>query len=116
MIVQVSVLTKVLDESIAFYEKYMGFQIIKDVRPFGPPIVFMAESADDPATLELIGSEKPYQGEGVYLGIHDDDPDKKRALFIEKGLEVSEIAEPEPGVRLFFVKDPNGLQVKVTSA
>ena len=92
MIVQVSVLTKVLDESIAFYEKYMGFQIIKDVRPFGPPIVFMAESADDPATLELIGSE------------------------IEKGLEVSEIAEPEPGVRLFFVKDPNGLQVKVTSA
>ena len=54
MIVQVSVLTKVLDESIAFYEKYMGFQIIKDVRPFGPPIVFMAESADDPARKAAI--------------------------------------------------------------
>ena len=116
MIMQVSLLTKDLEGSISFYEKYMGLKIVKDVRAFGPPIVFMAASEDDQASLELIGSDKPYNGEGVYLGIHHDDPDKKRALLIEEGLEVSEIAEPEPGVRLFFVKDPNGLQVKITSA
>ena len=113
MVSHISVHTKDLQKSISFYEKYIGIRIVRDLRKLGAQIVFMAADEDDETRLELIQSEKAYQGSGISVCFLSDHFDEQREYYIREGLMVTDITSPAPGVRFFFVTDPNGLQVQI---
>lgn len=115
MISHITLNAKSLDESIAFYEKYIGLKIAGDLRPNGMPIVFMAAEEGDQTRLELIQSDEPFSGSGISIGFVTDRFDKKREFFVKEGLGVSDIVSPSPKVKFFFVKDPNGFSVQIMS-
>ena len=116
MILHVTVHTKSLEDSIAFYEKYIGLKIAGDLRGHGAPIVFMAADKNDETKLELIEDKDAYSGEGISIGFPTDDLEGKREHFISEGLEVTGIISPNPNVKFFFVTDPNGLKVQLMPA
>ncbi len=113
MIAQVSMTVKDLEETIEFYEKYIGLRVVKDEREHGMPIAFMAADEKDQTILELIQSDHPYQGSGIFLGVQTADFEERRSFLAAEGLQVSDVISPAPGVRFFLVPDPNGLQVKM---
>ena len=116
MILHVTVNTESLENSISFYEKYIGLKIAGDLREHGAPIVFMAADENDHTKLELIQSENGFNGEGISIGFPTDDLRGKREFLISEGLEVTDIISPNPNVEFFFVTDPNGLKVQLMEA
>ena len=113
MISHVSLHVKDLHKSISFYEKYIGIKVVRDLREHGAQIVFMAADEDDETRLELIQSEEVYQGSGISVCFLSDHFDEQRKYYICEGLTVTDITSPAPGVRFFFVTDPDGLQVQI---
>lgn len=113
MISQVSLHVKHLQGSISFYEKYIGIKVVRDLRKFGAQIVFMAADENDETRLELIQSDESYQGSGISVCFLSDHFEEQREYYVREGLIVTDIISPAPGVRFFFVTDPNGLQVQI---
>ena len=96
------------DETIGFYEKYVGLQKIKE---FGN-ITFLGNGKDE-TYIELIQDEGiQYDGKGLAIGFVAEDLDKKRAELIDAGLEPTDFISPNPRARFFFVKDPSGVMVQ----
>ncbi len=115
MITHVTLNTRNLNDSIAFYEKYIGLKIVGDLRLNGMPIVFMAADEADQTQLELIQSDEPFTGSGISIGFASAGLEEKREVFSKEGLKVSDIISPKPGVKFFFVKDPDGFSVQIMS-
>ncbi len=113
MISHVSLHVKNLQESISFYEKYIDVKVVRDLRKLGAQIVFMAADENDETRLELIQSEETYQGSGISVCFLSDHFDEQRDYYIREGLAVTHVTSPAPGVRFFFVTDPDGLQVQI---
>ena len=116
MIAHVTINTKDLEGSIGFYQKYIGLEIVEDLRTYGMPIVFMASDGKDETKLELIQSDRPFQGSGICIGFQVADFDERLRFFRKEGLEVSDFVTPNPNIRFFFVTDPNGLKVQMITA
>ena len=113
MMEHVTMNTSNLEASIHFYEKYIGLKIVGDMRSHGTPIVFMASDEKDETKLEIIQSDRPFQGSGIFIGFKMADFEERLAFFKEEGLQVTDIISPNPHVHFFFVTDPNGLQVQI---
>ncbi len=80
-----------------------------DVRP-ALPIVFMGNGD---AAIELIESkDNSFKGSGISLGYHVGDIDEKRKSLAELGYEPTEMISPKPGVKFFFLADPDGVQIQ----
>ena len=73
----------------------------------------MAAEENDDTRLELIQSEKAYQGSGISVCFLSDHFDEQREYYTREGLTVTDIISPAQGVRFFFVTDPNGLQIQI---
>lgn len=102
-----------LDKSIKFYEEVVGLHIVGDLRGKGPKnIVFLAKN-DGETNVELIDSpEASYQGEGISIGFGCDDVEGYREKLAAEGYNPTPIISPNPHVKFFFVKDPDGLNIQ----
>lgn len=102
-----------LDASIKFYEEIVGLKIVGDLRGKNPKaIVFMAKNEGE-TTVELIDSpEAPFKGEGISIGFGCDDVEGYREKLAADGLNPTPIIQPNPHVKFFFVKDPDGMNVQ----
>lgn len=109
----VTIQTKKQKESIDFYKESAGLKIQMDLRGKSPKnIVFMGNAAGEPC-IELIDNpEAGYEGTGLSIGFHTDDVEKAREAVEAKGMNPTPVISPEPDVKFFFVKDPNGLDVQ----
>ena len=100
-----------LDDSRAFYVDFLGLKVGMDlgwivtfVSPSNPTAQISVMRDDDPSTL------KP----NVYIEVAD--VDEVHARAIERGLQIVYPLTDEPwGIRRFFVVDPNGVIVNVSS-
>ena len=65
-------------------------------------------------SVELIAAEEAsaYAGGGISLGFHTGDVEARRAALAEQGLDPSPITSPNPHVKFFFVRDPDGVQIQ----
>jgi catechol 2,3-dioxygenase-like lactoylglutathione lyase family enzyme len=100
-----------LDDSRAFYVDFLGLKVGMDlgwivtfVSPSNPTAQISVMRHDDPSTLM------------PNVSIEVADVDEVHARAIERGLQIVYPLTDEPwGIRRFFVVDPNGVIVNVSS-
>ena len=112
-ILHVTIRTDKFEEELSFYQDIAGLQIVRDMRPMGRNMVFLAHIPGD-TEIEII--EAPgavYAGnENLSVGFQTEDVNAKRQELIEMGMEPSPIISPNPQVHFFFVNDPAGVMVQ----
>ena len=112
-LLHVTIRTGRFDEELAFYRDIAGLTIIRDMRPMGRQMVFLANAPGE-TEIEIIGTPDAGDAGNRYLsvGFQTDDVFKKREELAAKGLEPTLMVSPAPGVNFFFVKDPAGVTVQ----
>lgn len=102
-----------LDASLKFYAELL------DLGPascFGPPEHRIAMLGDDLGTkLELIagGAVPSPAGQGVSMGFAPEDLDAMIEKVRAAGCAVQGPVSPNPGIRFFFVQDPDGYTIQL---
>lgn len=111
---QTSIQVEDMERSIEFYRDYMGLKIQER---FGGPereIAFLAaESGTTAVELIYVPNAKKFQGQGISLGFGVDNLDKAREKAKEMNLEPGDVISPNPQIKFFFVKDPNGVPIQI---
>lgn len=104
-----------MEESLKFYHEILGLQISS--RHAGTDLeIVMLGDADKPK-IELLydkNSKVTNRGEGISIGLEVDSLDS--AMNYVKEIEIPIIRgpiSPNPHVRFFFIKDPNGIEVQL---
>lgn len=108
-----TIFSKDVDASVKFYQEVTGLSIAREVRGGLHDVVFLNDGTQ-PFCLEIAQADDSmfYQGGGVSLGITCDDLDAEIERLKEMGITPGEVISPHPGVRFFFIKDPNGFMVQ----
>ena len=106
----VTIHTRNLLDSIAFYEQVVGLKPVRDMRPHAP-IVFLANE-EGATRVELIADGTAYTGSGISLGFHTADVAGKHAELTQKGFQPTPIISPSPQTSFFFITDPNGVEIQ----
>ena len=108
----VTVNTKDLSGSVAFYEKVLGFKTVRRFSPRpGMEIAFLDDGSG--SQVEFIqGEGAAFSGEGIALGFRIDDIERVATTLKAEGVEIllGPIAMPN-GLRLLQAKDCNGLKL-----
>lgn len=103
-----------LEASVSFYKDIVGLEEQRRF-PAGPgrEIVFLG-SGD--TQVELIGGashDGAELGKGLSMGFVAESLENLIALLLDKGYETDgKIISPQPNVRFFFAKDPDGYNVQ----
>lgn len=103
-----------LAESLKFYQEIVGLKLMNRFTAGpGVEIVFLGEGETQ---IELLYNEAKTDiniGEDISLGFEVDCLDRFMAFVQERGIAIdSGPFQPNPHMRFFFVKDPNGLKVQ----
>lgn len=103
-----------MEESLAFYKDIVGLTVSRrfPMEEKGE-IVFLG---DGETKIELIYDESHRQvdiGQDISLGFEVDSIDGKIQFLKDRGIGVdSGPFQPNPKVRFFYIKDPNGLRIQ----
>ena len=108
-----TIFSKDIDASVKFYQEVTGLTIAREVRGGEHQVVFLNDGTQ-PFCLEIAQSDvsMSYNGGGVSLGVSCDDLDVEIRRLKEMGIQPGEVISPHPGVRFFFINDPNGFMVQ----
>ena len=108
-----TIFSKDVNAAVKFYEDVVGLTVVRDMRGGAHDVVFLNDGTQ-PFCLEIAQADDTmfYQGGGVSLGITCDDLDDEIERLKEMGITPGEVISPHPGVRFFFIKDPNGFMVQ----
>ena len=109
----VTIQTEKFEAEVQFYLSIVGLKMITDMRPMGMQMVFLADNEGD-TEIEIIENPeaKPIETEFLSIGFKTDNIEKKYDELKALGFGVSEMINPNPNVRFFFVKDPDGASVQ----
>ena len=103
-----------MEESLKFYQEIVGLSI--DRRFSTGPGMEIAFLGDGETKVELISNPNHKSSnniEGISMGFEVKSVDEMIKLIKDKGLEVhSGPFQPNPHIKFFFVKDPNGISVQ----
>lgn len=103
-----------LEASLRFYQEIVGLDIRRRF-PAGPgrEIVFLGNGDTQ---VELVGGanhDGAELGKGLSMGFVAESLEEMIALLREKGYETDgDIISPQPNVRFFFAKDPDGYNIQ----
>lgn len=103
-----------MEKSMHFYSELLG---LETAAKFGPPehqIVMLGK--EDSAKVELIyepGKSVDNPGNGVSTGLECPDLDGMVEKLKANGLDVVGPIAPNPHIRFFFVKDPDGYTIQL---
>lgn len=102
-----------LEESIEFYRDAIGLEIVGDLRDKANlPIVFLSDGVS--SQIELIeNKEQIFKGEGISIGFTTNNLEETHKNLVEKGYNPTEFISPMEGIKFFFIKDPNGLELQI---
>ena len=112
-----AIYVKNLDESIAFYSKLAGLQVMKRF-PAGPgmEIAFMGNGVNNETLVELLADRSKNavnHSEFISIGFAVDSLDAMLETVKNQNIPVhSGPVETPSGSRFFCVKDPNGVNVQ----
>lgn len=103
-----------LDESIAFYQDILGMELARRFQAGPNEIAFMGKGE---VQIELIcgaGGAQVSHGENWNLGFSVPSLDAAMKEMEEKGIAIhSGPFQPGPGVKFFFILDPNGVKIEL---
>jgi lactoylglutathione lyase len=103
-----------LEESVRFYQEIVGLPISKRY-PAGPgvEICFLGDGETKVELIHNPNQKAATNVQGVSLGFEVNSLDEKIKFIQEKGLKVADGPfQPNPHIKFFFVKDPNGVSVQ----
>ena len=103
-----------MDETVKFYQEIVGLPVNKRY-PAGPgmEICFLGEGETKVELIYNKNQKAPGHAEGVSLGFEVESVDQKMQFIKEKELAVAGGPfQPNPHIKFFFVKDPNGVSVQ----
>ncbi|HPY37176.1 MAG TPA: VOC family protein [Clostridia bacterium] len=103
-----------LEKSLFFYTQLLKLEVAARF-PSGEREIVMLGDANE-AKIELIyeaGKSVETPGRGVTIGLEADDLDALVHLLKENGLALTGPISPNPKLRFFFVKDPDGYSVQL---
>ena len=103
-----------LEKSLAFYHQLLGLSVAARFGDESHQIVMLGEA--DQAKVELIcepGVNIQSPGNGVSIGLEPQDLDKLVGELTQAGYPVAGPVSPNPHVRFFFVRDPDGYSVQL---
>ena len=110
----ISIHTADLEKFLRFYTEALGLRIQTDFRgERGMPIVFVSDGAGSPPIELIEGNGTPYTGAGLSIGFHVEDIERAHRELEDKGCHPTPFVSPVPGVRFFFIKDPNGVDIQL---
>ena len=104
-----------LEDSLKFYQEIIGLPINRRFKAEpGVEIVFLG---DEETKLELMSNKtnrKVNIGLDISIGFEVESVDKMIAYLKEKEIEIhSGPFQPNPGIKFFYLLDPNGLKVQL---
>jgi len=109
-----TVAVKDLDDSIKFYQEIVGLPVER--RFMAGPDVEIAFLGSGETKLELLEhkkEKKSFTGDGISLGFEVQSVDEKMKFIRGKGLLIEGGPyQPNPHIKFFYVRDPNGLRVQ----
>ena len=105
---------KDIDESVKFYQDIVGLSIDRRfMAGLGVEICFMGSGETKIELIQDKGHKAPGNIIGISLGFEVESVDKMIEFIKSRGLAVeSGPMQPNPHLRFFFVKDPNGLSIQ----
>ena len=110
----VTLSVKNLEASVSFYKDIVGLDITRRFQAGpGREIVFLGSGDTE---VELIGGAEhggAELGKGISMGFAAESLEDMITLLREKGYETDgNIVSPQPNVRFFFTRDPDGYNIQ----
>lgn len=102
-----------IEKSIKFYEEFIGLKIQKQFSQGEWEIAFLADK-EGATQIELVYMPEGVKVEtkGLTVCFQTEDLDGVLKQAQEKGLNPSDIRNPDPENRYFYVYDPDGISIE----
>lgn len=112
--VHLTIMARNLEASIEFYTMMAELKIARRFYA-GPGEIAFLTNADGETEIELVAMPEgqKFEGKGLTVCFETDKLDVMHQMAEEKGLNPSEIRNPNPKSRYFYVYDPNGVSVEI---
>ena len=110
----ISLRVRDFEKSVHFYQTLCGLQIVKQFSANGGNVAYLQNAAGE-TEIELIAMPQGqnFEGKGLFLCFATADLDAAHAVAVENGMNPSDIRNPEPTARYFYVYDPDGVSVQL---
>ncbi len=109
----ISLRVKDFDASMKFYTELAGLKVIKQLSPPGANVAYLANAAGETEVeLICIPESQCFEGKGMFLCFATDDLERVHEAAVAGGRNPSDIRQPEPDAKYFYVYDPDGVSVQ----
>ena len=109
----ISLRVRDFERSMKFYTELAGLTVTKQIAPPGANVAYLANSAGDTEVeLICIPESQCYEGKGMFLCFAANDLEAVHKKALEGGYNPSDIRQPEPDAKYFYVYDPDGVSVQ----
>lgn len=105
---------KDINESIKFYETLTELTVARRFREDPAEVAYMTNGENE-TEIELIclPKDEKFEGKGFFVCFETDELDASHARAVSEGMNPSDIRNPDPKNRYFYVYDPNGVSVQI---
>ncbi len=102
------------EKSLQFYQTLTKLQIAKQFSANGGNVAYL-QNAEGETQLELIAMPQgqTFEGKGMFLCFATDDLESAHKIAVDAGMNPSDIRQPEPTAKYFYVYDPDGVSVQL---
>jgi len=102
-----------LEKSLAFYRDFVGLKVLNRQKSDEWEVAFLADK-EGATQIELIHIKEGVKAEakGLTICFQAEDVDALHKRAQEEGLNPSDIRNPDPMNRYFYVYDPDGLSIE----
>ena len=103
-----------MEESIEFYETITELTISRRFKAGPGEVVFLTNGSKE-TEIELVcmPQGQKFEGKGMFICFATDKLDAMHKIAADRGLNPSEIQNPDSQTRYFYVYDPNGVSVQL---
>ena len=109
-----SLRAKDFEKSVRFYTEITGLTVAKSFSANGGNVAYLHNAAGE-TEVEIIAMPQgqTFEGKGMFLCFATDDLDSAHAKAVSLGANPSDIRNPEPTARYFYMYDPDGVSVQI---
>jgi lactoylglutathione lyase len=102
-----------MEKSTAFYRDFVGLKMLKSMKSDEWEIAFFADK-EGATQIELIHMREgvKVEAKGLTICFQTEDVDALHKRAKEEGLNPSDIRNPDPLNRYFYVYDPDGVSIE----
>ncbi len=96
-----------------FYTTLAQLQVVKQFEANGGNVAYLC-NAEGETEIELIAMPEgqTFEGKGMFLCFASDNLEEAHELAVNGGWNPSDIRQPEPTAKYFYVYDPDGVSVQ----